>query len=151
MIDHFEAYMELATIHAYQQDELALQYYDNAIGLKPKSAEALYGKGLFEQNRGHYDEALAIYQHLTQVDKQNFLGYYNTGYIYLTAFAEYDSALAYFDTVLMVQPKMVDAMYNKGLAIEFKKDYPKAREIYRSVLDVDPQHDLAAKGLSRLN
>ncbi len=148
--DHYEAYVELATLYAYQKDSLALQYYDNAIDLKPKSAEALYGKGLFQQNRGKFDDALAIYRSLLKADPDNFLGFFNTGYIYLIEFAEFDSARMYFDSVLMVQPNMLDAMYNKGLTYEMEGEFSTAKEYYQDVLQIDAQNDNAARGLMRL-
>jgi tetratricopeptide (TPR) repeat protein len=148
--EHFEAYMELGNILAYQGDPLALEYFETAIRLNPNSAQALYNKGMYLQAGERFDEAMKTYRELINVDKDNFLAYYNTGYIYLTEYLAFDTAMAYFDTVLTLDPTYVDAYYNKGLCFEELEQRAKAIEIYRSVLQADPQHTLAAMGMERL-
>lgn len=148
--NHFEAFMELGSIYSYENDPLAVDYFETALQINPKSAEAYYNKGMFLQSNGKIDQALEVYQNMVQTDPNNFLGYYNMGYIYLTEYLEYETAQAYFDSVLMVKPAYVDALYNKGLCSEELGRIGEAESIYRQVLDIDPQHDLAARGLERV-
>lgn len=148
--EHFEAYMELGNILAYQGDPLALEYFETAIELNPNSAQALYNKGMYLQAGSQFDEAVEVYRSLINIDSDNFLGYYNTGYIFLTEYLSFDTAMAYFDTVLLIDPTYIDAYYNKGLCFEELKEKEKAIDIYRSVLDTDPQYTLAAMGMERL-
>ena len=148
--DHFEAFMELGSLYSYENDPLAIDYFETALQINPKSAEAYYNKGMFLQSNGEVDQALDVYQSMVQTDPNNFLGYYNMGYIYLTEYLEYEIAQAYFDSVLMVKPAYVDALYNKGLCSEELGRKGEAESTYRQVLDIDPQHDLAAKGLERV-
>lgn len=148
--EHYEAYMELGNLSAYQGDSLALEYYRTALEIKPKSAEALYSLGMFLQAGGKYDEALSVYRQLINTDPNNFLGYYNTGYLNLTEYGEYETALAYFDTVLTLDPSYVDAMYNRGVCYEEMNEKQQAIDIYKNILEISPDYTLAAKGLSRL-
>ncbi len=148
--EYFEAFMELGNLYAFQRNELALEYFNTALTIQSKSAEALYHKGMFYQQEGNLDAALATYRALINADPKGYLGYYNTGYLYLVAAQSYDTAIAYFDTVLVLQPGFVDAMYNKGLAFEELKSEQAAIDLYRNVLDIDPQYTLAAMGLERL-
>ncbi len=148
--DHYEAYMELGNLSAYQGNPLALEYFNTALGIKPKSAEALYSLGMYLQAGAQYDKALETYQRLINVDPDNFLGYYNTGYLYLTEYGKYETALAYFDTVLTIDPSYMDARYNQGVCHEEMNEPEQAIAIYRDVLEVSPDYTLAAKGLERL-
>lgn len=148
--DHYEAYMELGSLYAFQGNPLALEYFNSALDLKPKSAEAFYHKGMFLQAGSKYDEARNTYQKLLQADPNNVLAYYNLGYLHLTEYLNFDTAALYFDSVLTVQPDYVEAMYNKGLAYEEMELYGEAETAYRNALSINPQYDPAAKGLSRI-
>lgn len=148
--DHYGAYMELGNILAHKGDPLALEYFETALKIKPSSAEALYNKGMFLQSGAKYDEALATYRELISVDSDNFLGYYNTGFIYMVELSAFDTAMAYFDTVLTLDPTYIDAYYNKGLCLEEMSQEDEAVQVYTDILEVDPQYTLAAKGLERL-
>ncbi len=148
--EHYEAYMELGNILAYKGDPLALEYFETALMIRPESAEALYNKGMYHQANQQIDEAMETYQRLIKVDPNSFLGYYNTGYIYLVEYLSFDTAIAYFDTVLAIDPTYIDARFNQGLCFEEKGENVKAEEIYREVLNADPQYTAAAMGLERL-
>ena len=47
--DYYDAYIQLGNIEAARKHKIALQYYNNAIRLQPKSTEALYDRGLLFQ------------------------------------------------------------------------------------------------------
>lgn len=147
---HYESYLELGRLEAYQGNPLALTYFNTAITIRPQSTEALYNKGMFLQAGGKYHEAMDVYRKIIEVDPDGFLGYYNAGYLNLTEFQKYDSALYYFDQVLRLQPGYIDALLNKGVSYEQKGETRKAVEIYREVLAINPDYTLAAKGLERL-
>ncbi len=148
--EFYEAYMELAHIQSYRGNPITLDYLNTALELRPESVEAYYHLGLFYQSVGDYDEATKAYRNMLKYDPKAYLGYYNLGYIYLTASTAYDTALAYFDSVLMVQPNVVDAAFNRGLCFEEMGKSEQAVDIYQEVLAADPQHTLAAMGLERL-
>ena len=142
--------MELGHIYAFQGDPIALDYINSALDLRPASTEAWYHKGIYYQSKGMIGEAAEAYENLVKNDPDGFLGHYNLGYLYLTESDQYETALAYFDTVLSIQPQAIDAMYNRGVCYEELGDEETAEAVYREVLDQDPQHTMAAKGLSRL-
>lgn len=148
--EHYEAYMQLGGIAGYQGDPLAIEYFNTAIEIKPNSTEAWYNLGMFYQAGENYDKAIEIYRKLIEVDPKGFLGYYNTGYLYLTEFHDYNVALAYFDTVISIEPSYIDAMYNRGVCYEELDKPEQAINIYKLILEVEPDYTLAAKGLERL-
>ena len=148
--DHYEAYMQLGSIAGYQGDPLAIEYFNTAIEIRPKSAEAWYNLGMFYQAGEKYEKAMETYRKLIEVDPKGFLGYYNTGYLYLTEYHDYNVALAYFDTVISLEPSYIDAMYNRGVCYEELNKPEQAIDIYKLILEVEPDYTLAAKGLERL-
>jgi tetratricopeptide (TPR) repeat protein len=148
--DLYEAYMELGSLYAFQGDPLALEYFNSALQIRPKSAEAFYHKGMFLQAGYRIDRARDTYFEMLRADPNNVLGYYNLGYLYLTEYLAFDTAVAYFDSAIVVRPDYVDAIYNRGLAYEEMELYGDAETSYREALVVNPQYDLAAKGLSRI-
>jgi tetratricopeptide (TPR) repeat protein len=148
--EYYEAYIELAHIYGYQGNSLAVEYIKSALDLRPNSLEAYYHLGMYYQSKGQVEEAMEAYRTLLKNDPNGFLGHYNLGYIYLTEYQYFDTAMAYFDTVLTIQPAAIDARYNRGLCFEEMGKTSKAVEIYREVLQIDPQYTLAAKGLERL-
>jgi len=148
--DFYEAYMELGSLYAFQGDPIALEYFNSALDIRPNSAEAFYHKGMFLQAGNRIDQARDTYFELLNADPNNVLAYYNLGYLYLTEYLAFDTAVAYFDSAATVRPDYVDAIYNRGLAYEESELFGEAENSYREALLLDPQYDLAAKGLSRI-
>ncbi|MCZ4410182.1 tetratricopeptide repeat protein [Cryomorphaceae bacterium 1068] len=148
--DLYEAYMELGSLYAFQGDPLALEYFNSALEIRPKSAEAFYHKGMFLQAGSRIDQARETYFEMLRADPNNVLAYYNLGYLYLTEYLAFDTAVAYFDSAVVVRPDYVEAIYNRGLAYEEQELYGEAETSYREALSINPQYDLAARGLSRL-
>ena len=148
--EYYEAFMELGHLHAFRGDPIALDYINTALELRPASTEAWYHKGMYYQSKGMIGDAAEAYENLVKRDPKGYLGYYNLGYLYLTESDQYETALAYFDTVLTIQPEAIDAVYNRGVCYEELGDEETAEAVYREVLSQDPQHTLAARGLSRL-
>jgi len=148
--DLYEAYMELGSLYAFQGDPIALEYFNSALDIRPKSAEAFYHKGMFLQAGSRIDQARNTYMEMLQADPNNVLAYYNLGYLYLTEYLAFDTAVAYFDSAVVARPEYVEAIYNRGLAYEEMELYGEAETSYREALSIDPQYDLAARGLSRI-
>lgn len=148
--EDYDSYIQLGSLNAYQGNPIALEYFNTALELRPKSAEAYYFRGMFLQAGKKYDEALQNYRDMIEVDPGNPLGYYNIGYIYLTQRLAFDTAMAYFDSTLAVRPSYVDAVYNKGLCYEEMGKPGMAEREYAMALEMDPQHSLAARGMSRV-
>lgn len=148
--EFYQAYIELGTSYGRQGNPIALQYFETALELRPKSAEAYYLRGMFLQAGNKFDEALENYRDMLEFDPDNPLGYYNIGYIYLTEKMAFDTALAYFDSTLAIRPDYVDAIVNRGVCYEELGMPDRAEREYALALEMDPQHDMAARGLSRI-
>jgi tetratricopeptide (TPR) repeat protein len=68
--------------------------------------------------------------------------------VYLNNF---EKAIQFFDEVLINDPNYVDALYNKGRALEELGQFMNAREIYNEVLRRESNHPLAIEALNRLD
>jgi tetratricopeptide (TPR) repeat protein len=138
----------------YQEfnDTLAIQYYQTVARLSPKDPQPYYNMGYFYQENKNYAKALEKYNYiLRNIDSKYVNAYFNQGYIYLMYLNDYGKAMAYFDSVLMIEPNKVEAIYNKGLCYEKLHDYTSARSLYIKAKSIVPNYELAIKGLNRLD
>ncbi|MEZ4755497.1 MAG: tetratricopeptide repeat protein [Flavobacteriales bacterium] len=148
--DFYDAYIALGLLHAAQHDPLALQYYNTAIELRPNSVEALYNKGIYCQEHGLDSLALVCYDRIKEVAPQNAMAYYNAGYVLLTARGDTRKARAEFDRSIALLPTNANTYYNRGLTYEQDGLLDSALTDYLRALRLEPDADLPAKGLSRL-
>jgi tetratricopeptide (TPR) repeat protein len=148
--DHYNSYIMLGKLYDTKEHDFAGDYYDNALRIRPNSIEALYNKGMFLQRVEKYEEAYAIYDKIIELDSAAYFAYYNRGYIMLVSDSSYSSAIKEFEISLVYYPYYFQALYNIGLCYENLGDYEQAEEYYKKSLDINPQYNLAANGLSRL-
>lgn len=147
----YDSYMQLGLLFSIPLKPIALDYYDNALKVRPNSMEALYAKGMHLQQIGESRKALAIYNQMIGLNAAFFNAHYNKGYIYLEQLSIFDSAASAFTDAIANGPKdYFQAVYNRGLASERMGDPKKAENDYRLALSMNPQFDPAAQGLSRL-
>jgi len=148
--DYYKAYILLGNLYASKNHEFARDYYDNALRIRPNSIEALYDKAIYLQGIEKYDEAFPIYDKIIELDSVSYFAYYNRGYMLLTSDSTYSGAIREFEKALVYYPNYFQAFYNIGLCYENMGDYEQAEVYYKKSLEIYPQFDLAAKGLSRL-
>jgi tetratricopeptide (TPR) repeat protein len=148
--DHYNSYIMLGKLYASEKHEYADDYYDNALRIRPNSIEALYNKGVYLQSIEEYDEAYLLYDQIIELDSSSYFAYYNRGYMMLISDSSYSGAIKEFEKSLKYYPYYFEAYYNIGLCYENQGDFEKAEEYYKKSLEINPQYDLAAFGLSRL-
>lgn len=56
------------TLHAYQQFELAVQFYQRAQALEPAGLQWPYYLGVIHASQGRYDEAIALFNAALEID-----------------------------------------------------------------------------------
>lgn len=149
--DYYDAWIQLGLLHAAQFDDLALEYYSSAIDLHPNSTEAWYNKGMYAQETGRDSLALACYKEIMGFDPKNPIAYYNSGWVEMELIGNNEAAIAHFTKAVEVLPTYHQAFYNRGLAYERNGDLGLAAEDYRSALNIQPDFELAANGLDRLD
>ncbi|MDB4103954.1 tetratricopeptide repeat protein [Salibacteraceae bacterium] len=147
----YDSYLQLGLLYSSIEHDIALEYYDNALKVRPTSFEALYAKGLHFQVTENSRSAINTYREIISINEAYFDAWYNIGYVYLEQLNEYDSAALSFSKAIEVGPKnYVSAIYNKGLSHERAGELEQAKKEYEKALAANPQYDLAARGLSRI-
>lgn len=149
--DYYEAYIILGLRFADRKDSVALDYYRNALRIKPKSIEAMYNTAMFYQNNKQLNKAMSVYEEIvTKIDSSHKYSYFNMGYISLEHFHDYGKAISLFTRAAQSDQEYIDAFYNIGVCYERLKDKKKASEFYKKALSVNSDYVLAKNGLLRV-
>lgn len=145
----YESTLYIANLYAGKKKSIAYEYFAAALKIKPKGVDALFGRAVFNQQVRNYKSALLDYRKVIDIDPQNYLAYYNVGYInYENGFM--DEAIRNWNICTQMNPFYANAFYMKGLVYEEQKNKTEARIQYKVALDLDPENELFAAGLSRV-
>lgn len=147
----FEALMQLGIIHTIRHNPLAEQYLLKAVRLFPEQYKGRYQLALYYQENDRVEDAELHYDTLLQLVPDNKFVLFNLGYLNLVYLNQYEKAIRYFEDALLNDPNYVDALYNKGRAMEELGQYANAREVYQEVLRRETNHPLAIEALNRLD
>lgn len=148
--NNYDAYMQLGFLYAAKKNKLAIEYFDSALRLKPKSDEVLYAKGKFYQNLEEWDNAVKTYEQLSQIYPDNKSAHYNLGVIHFGITKEYLKAIKQFDEVIRINPNYYQAYYGRGSCYEATGEKKKAAEDYKFVLKLKPDYAPAKQSLKSM-
>jgi len=146
--NHYSAYIQMGVINHRMQNSIALDYFNAAIAIQPKSTEAWYNKGRYFQDKNMLEEAKLCYRKVSAIDSLHSEAYYNQGYIKLIYEKELDSAIYFFDYTTRVDSIHIFAYNNLGLALERNGEIEKAKSAYRKAIEINPDFKLAKKNLN---
>ncbi|KAF0129057.1 MAG: tetratricopeptide repeat protein [Bacteroidetes bacterium] len=146
-----EPLIQLGKIYTIQRNNLAALYLEKAIRQFPEAYDARYQLALYLQDNERVEEALIHYDTLLQLLPENKYVLFNIGYLQLVYLNNFEKAIQFFDEVLLNDPNYVDALYNKGRALEELGQFMNSREIYNEVLRRESNHHLAIEALNRLD
>lgn len=146
---YYHAYMQLGLLCAAKKNPLAVEYYKNAIRIKPESIEALYSLGKYYQDTEDFDKALNTYSELVHLETNNINAYYNMGVIQLLNLKKYDIAINYFTTAIKINPKYVQAYYGRGLSYQALGNKKQATADFQACIDINPHFEPALEALKK--
>ncbi len=63
----------------------------------------------------------------------------------------YEKAIKYYDSVLLIQPEKVEAICNKAYCFEQLGDYISAKSLYIKAKALVANYELAIEGLNRID
>ncbi|MEI6749577.1 MAG: tetratricopeptide repeat protein [Bacteroidales bacterium] len=148
---YFEAYIELGSLYALKKSSLAAGYFNSALNIKPTNKETLYMLGMFYQENNQPDQSLAIYKRMINLDSANKLPYYNSGYVNLVYLNKFKEGAEFFTKAIKIDPKYLEAYFNRGYCYELAGDAAKAHLDYEKALKITPNYPNAIEGLNRLD
>ncbi len=146
--NYYSAYIQMGVINHRLQNDIALDYFNTAIAIEPKSTEAWYNKGKYFQDKQMFVQAKQCYRTVSEIDPLHSEAYYNQGYMKLVFEKELDSAIYFFDYTTQVDSLHIYAYNNLGLAFERSGEIEKAKAAYRKAIDINPDFKLAKKNLN---
>src|SRR5258708_794319 len=112
--NHFEALHLLAIISAQSKEpEQAIELFDAAIRINPKSAEAHYARACTFQGVGQYGNALEGFDKAVELNP-GFAEAYNNRARVLQELKQYDTALENLDKAILLMADYAYAHANRG-------------------------------------
>ncbi|MBL7923316.1 MAG: tetratricopeptide repeat protein, partial [Bacteroidia bacterium] len=150
--DYYDAYLQLAMIFHAKNNKLALQYYDGALRINPKSVDAYYGRGLwYQENLRDYDKAIQDYTSATQLNPRAARAHYALGYLHYQYLKVYDQAIRHYNDAIASDSTWPEAWFNRGLSYEASGNIGAANADYRKALQLNPAYKNAADALGRVS
>ena len=119
--DYAPAYEEVGMLYADQRNPLGIDYLTTAVQLDSTNVQAIYGLALLYQDLEEALKAEEIYRQLLRIDPGNVDALNNLGNMEMIYFEDYDRAIAYFDSVLVLDPNYERAIQNRTLALSLRK------------------------------
>ena len=147
---YYDAYVEVGRLLALRHNPLALQYFNNALKIDPKSTETVYLVGKFYQDSKKFKEAVDAYLKLLQMDPKNKQALYNLGAMEFVAAKNKDKAKEYFTRAIDADPQYAEAYLARGICYEQAKDYDNAIADYKMAVQYKPNYPDAVNNLNRL-
>lgn len=148
--EYLEAHVQLGTIFAMKKNDLAIDYFNNALNIDPLNIDVNYYLGMYYQETGRYEKAIQSYNFILGQQPDFYIANYNIGYIHLVYLNDYPAAVDYFTRTIELNPEYAEAYYNRGFAYELMKDAERSRKDYEKTLELHPNYELAIDGLNRI-
>ena len=117
--------------------EEASSAFNNALCIRPDSADALYNLGVALQDQGKLEEAVEAYNKALAIKPDYVDAYYNLGNALKTQ-GKLEEAIKAYNKVISSKPDYVDAYNNMGNALQDQGKIKEAIEAYNKVLSIRP-------------
>lgn len=143
--EFYEAYFFLANIYEADGNRQCVEYYRNALDLKPDSREIRYKLAYAQQNFGDMELALQNYRVLAR-DTMDFYanrGYFHQGYIHQFEREDIDSAVFFYNQALKAEPRHVESWHNLGMCYDVLGNKTRALQSFAKALKYNPEFQLS--------
>ncbi len=146
----YEGYMILGTLYSTAGMDVCLEYFNSAAAARPNDPLAQYSAAMYYQENNKIPQAMKVYDEIVEENPEFKYAYYNKGFLYLTEYLAFDSAVVYFTKAIAQDSKYKEAYYNRGVAKEELGNKVAAAADFQLALTVDGSYTAAAKALSRV-
>ena len=145
------AYQSLAEHFQDKHNPLAINYYKNALEIKPNDKILNYNLGMLYQDLGELELAKEQYRNLIAIDSNSYPAYNNLGYIALNFEDKYEEAVRYFTKTIELDSLYDQGWCNRGVAYYYLKEWKKARADFLQCKKINPHNENAIRELNRLD
>lgn len=141
----YEAYFFLANIYESEGNKQCIEYYKNALELRPNSQEIRYKLAFAQESFGKIPEAQENYRILAKdtVDFYANRGYFHQGYIQQFELMDIDSAIYFYNKALQEEPRHIESWHNLGMCYDWRGNKTKALQSFAKALKYDPEFTLS--------
>ena len=115
----------------------AVEAYDQAIAIKPESADTWVNRGNALTSLKQYKDALASYDKAIAIQPDQHEAWYNRANA-LTSLKQYKEALASYDKAIAIQPNKHEAYYNKACSYALQQNVELAIENLQKAIQLAP-------------
>ena len=121
------------------QLDVAVEYFEKALAIKPDYTEVNYNLGLTLQELGQLDAAVESYKKALAVNPNYAEAHNNLG-VTLKELGQLDSAVECYEKAITTQPDYAEAHNNLGLAFYELDQVDAAVESYKKALAIKPDY-----------
>lgn len=148
----YEAQIQLALLMYAQKNKLCVEYFKNALDIKPDSQEAMYGLALWYQEHNEYNKAIQLYTDILQINPKNKDAHFNLGYIHHEYLKVYHEAIKHYTHAIEADPNFAQAYYNRGMCYEYLGNITAAKDDYTKALQLrNNDYPHAKEALERIS
>lgn len=145
-----DAWVFLGRIYSNKQNDLAVQFFDNALRLDSSDVTVQEFKAAHYKRKGDFKKAFELYRKIIVEHPDYSNAFFDMGLIYLEQ-DSLDKAHAHFETAIRTDPLFVIAYYYRGVASEAKGDMKAAIADYQQANKMSPNLKESREALIRLN
>lgn len=148
--EYYDAYVQLGLLHSSLKNQLALEYYDNALKIRHNSREVLYNKAKFFQDMEQWKPAVEGYKILLTNYPDDKFSYYNLGIIEMAVNKNYTGAIKYFNDAMLCDTAYTEAYFARGVCFQAMEKKNEAKADFIKALRIDPSFVDAENALKEL-
>ena len=124
------------------QYDVAIEYYQQALKIKPDFAKAYYNIGIALLHQGYLDAAINSYKQVLKI-MPTFAGAHNNIGNAQKEKGDLQAAINSYKNAVLAKPDYAEAYYNMGIAQQDKGDLKAAINSYKKALKIMPNHAVA--------
>lgn len=126
----------------------AIEYFTQAIQLKPDLDAAYISRASVYNHLGHLDDAIKDCDRAIQLNSTGFAAYVVRGFAYRHR-GDYERAIADYGRAIQLQPDSVDTYYNRGVLLYKLGQYEQAIQDFDRAINLRPDDADACSYRSR--
>jgi len=116
----------------------ALEAFEKAIEINPRSAEAQLYKANAVSEHGFWGNAINEYDIALEINPQSTEALIQKGFLY-QKLSEYDMAISCYDKAIEIDPSSYIAYFRKGEALDSKDNFEDAANNYNKAIQLSPK------------